>query len=51
VIDHHRQILVMAFVGDLIDADPAQTREPVDALFGVAPDPGHDRPDGAPGDP
>ena len=26
-------------------------REPVDALLGVSPDSGHDRPDGAPGDP
>ena len=51
VVDHHRQVLVVALVGDLIDADPAQTGEPVDALLGVGPDPGHDRPDGAPGDP
>jgi hypothetical protein len=26
-------------------------REPVDSLFGVGPDPGHDRAHGAPGDP
>ena len=51
VVDHHRQVLVMAFVGDLIDADPTQTAKPVDALLGVGPDSGHDRPDGAPGDP
>ena len=51
VVDHHRQIFVVALVGDLIDADPAQTREPVDSLLGVGPHPGHDRPDGAPGDP
>ena len=41
----------MALVGDLIDTDSPQIREPVDALFGVGPDPGHDRPHGAPGDP
>ncbi len=51
VVDHHRQVLVVALVRDLIDADPAQAREPVDSLLGVAPDPGHDRPDGAPCDP
>ena len=51
VVDHHRQVVVVALVGDLIDTDPAQIREPVDALFGVGPDPGHDRPHGAPGDP
>ena len=51
VINHHRQIPVVALIGDLIDADPAQTGEPVEALVGVGPDPGHDRPDGAPGDP
>ncbi len=28
-----------------------QLREPVNPLVGVAPDPGHDRTDGAPGDP
>ncbi|CKR39914.1 Uncharacterised protein [Mycobacterium tuberculosis] len=51
VIDDHRQVPVVALVGDLIDTDAAQVREPVNALFGVGPDPGHDRPDGAPGDP
>ena len=51
VVDHHRQVVVVALVGDLIDTDSPQIREPVDALFGVGPDPGHDRPHGAPGDP
>ena len=41
----------MTPIRDLVDADPAQPRQPVDALVGVGPDPGHDRPDGAPGDP
>ena len=51
VIDHHRQVLVVAFVGNLIDTDPTQIGEPIDALVGVSPNSGHDRPDGAPGDP
>ena len=31
VVDHHGQVLVAALVGDLIDADPAQPGEPIDA--------------------
>jgi hypothetical protein len=51
VVDHDGQVLVVALVGDLIDADPAQTSEQVDLTGGVGPDPGDDRSDGAPGDP
>ena len=51
VVDHHRQILVMTLVRDLVDADPAQIGEPIDGLVDVSPHPGHDRPDGAPRDP
>ena len=42
-----------ALVADLIDADPAQVREPVGRGLGVGvgDHPGHDRPDRAPGDP
>ena len=40
-----------ALVGDLVDPDPAQTREPVSLGLGIGNDPGHDRPDRAPGDP
>ena len=32
VVDHDRQVAVLALVGDLIDTDPPQIREPVDAL-------------------
>src|ERR1700682_2226857 len=41
----------MTLVGNLVDADAPQTGEPIDSLLGVSPDPSHDRPDGAPGDP
>jgi hypothetical protein len=51
VVDHHGQILVVAFVGNRVDADPAQVRQPVHGLLRVVPHPGHDRADGAPRDP
>ena len=51
VVDNDREVLVVAFVGDLVDTDTAQTGEAVHSVLGVGPDPGHDRPDGAPGDP
>ena len=35
VVNHHREVFVVALVGDLVDADPAQVREPVD-LFWVS---------------
>lgn len=41
---------VVTLLGDLVDTDPAQVREPADALLGVGPHPGHNRLHGAPGD-
>ena len=51
VVDHHGQVLVAALVGDLVDPDPPQPGEQVHLAGGVGPDPGDDRPDGAPRDP
>ncbi len=51
VVDDDGEVLVAALVGDLIDADPAQVREPVGLGLRVGDHPGHDRPDRAPGDP
>jgi hypothetical protein len=51
VIDDHGQVAVPTLVGDLIDPDPAQPRQPVDPLVDVAADPGDDRPDGTPRNP
>ena len=50
MVDHDSQILVAA-PHDLIDPDPGQPREPVGLGLRVSHDPGHDRPDGPPGDP
>ena len=50
VVDHDREVAVALLVGDLIDADPSQAGEPVAEGLHVGPDPGDDRPDGAPGD-
>ena len=51
VVDHDGEVAVAALVGDLIDSDPGQSGEPVVQRLDVVPDPGDDRPDGAPGDP
>ena len=51
MIDHHGQVVVMALVADLIDPDPAQSRELVNPGGRIGGDPGDDRPDGAPRDP
>jgi hypothetical protein len=51
VIDNDDQVAVPALVGDLVDPDPAQPVEPVDASVDVGVDAGDDRPDGAPRDP
>ncbi len=51
VVDHHREVLVVALIRDLIDADPAQAAESIDPFLGVVPHPGHDRSHRAPGDP
>jgi hypothetical protein len=36
VVDHHRQVPVAHLVGDLVDADPGQPREPVAGLLCIA---------------
>jgi hypothetical protein len=51
VVDHHGQVPLSAFVGDLIDPDPSQVGEPVVHGLDVGPDPGDDRADGAPRNP
>ena len=51
VIDHDGEIAVVFAVGDLIDPDPPQFLEPVNARVGIGPDPGDDRAYRAPGDP
>jgi len=51
VVNDHSEVLVAALVTDLVDPDPAQVREPVGVGLGVGDHPGHDRADGAPGDP
>jgi len=50
VVDDDGEVAVPAFVGDLVDADPGQPIQPVTQGLYVRPDPGDDRPDGAPGD-
>lgn len=49
MVDDHGQVLLPAPVGDLVDADPAQPAQPVMGGVEVRPDPGDDRPHGAPG--
>ena len=51
VIDDDDQVLMPAFIGDLVDPDAAQPGEPVGGCLGLAGHPGDDVPDGAPGDP
>jgi hypothetical protein len=51
VVDHDGEVLVAPLVADLIDADPAQTGQPVGARGEGSFDPGDDRSHGAPGDP
>src|SRR5262245_49885879 len=51
VVDHDGQVLVVAFVGDLIDPDPPQAGQRVDAGGGVGPHPRDDDSDCAPSDP
>lgn len=51
VVDDHGQVAVAPLVGDLVDPDPAQAREPVRRRLGVGDDTGHDRADRAPRDP
>jgi hypothetical protein len=51
VVDDHGQVLLAAFVGDLVDPDPPEVGEPVMDGLDVGPDPGDNRADGAPGDP
>jgi len=48
VIDDHGQVAMPLLVADLIDPDPAQTREPVHRRVDVSADPGDDRADRAP---
>jgi len=50
VINHDRQVAVSALIGNLVDADAGQSVQPIAQLLHVGPDPGNDRPDGAPGD-
>ena len=51
VVDHHRDVVVVTLVGDLVDADTPQPGKPVNGLVHIGPHPRHDRPHGAPGDP
>jgi hypothetical protein len=51
VVDHDHQVLVPALVGDLIDPDPLEPLEPVDAGVDVGHDPGDDVAHRAPPDP
>lgn len=51
VIDDHRQVLVVALVRDLVDADPSKACEDVGPFGCVGPNAGDDRSDGAPRDP
>jgi hypothetical protein len=50
VINHDRQVAVSTLVGDLVDADAGQSVQPIPKGFDTGPDPGNDRPDGAPSD-
>ncbi len=51
VVDHDHQKLEPALVADLIDPDPPQPGQTVMLGLDVSPDPGDDRPHGAPRDP
>jgi hypothetical protein len=51
MVDHDREVLVVTFVGDLIDPEPTQTGEPILGGVDIGPHPGDDRPDGSPGNP
>jgi hypothetical protein len=48
VVNNNDQIPVSAFVGDLIDPDPPQTRKAIHPRFDIIVDSGDDRPDGPP---
>jgi len=48
VVDNHDQVTVRAFVGDLIDPDPTQTRQTINGGFYIVVDAGDDRPDRPP---
>jgi hypothetical protein len=51
VVDHHRQVPVAPLVRHLIDADPPQPGEAVQAGLGIGDDAGDDAPDRRPGHP
>jgi hypothetical protein len=51
MVDDDGEVLVAFLIGNLIDPDPADPGQAVVDRVDVGPDPGHDRPDGAPGDP
>jgi hypothetical protein len=51
VVDDDDQVLMAAFIGDLVDSDAVQPGEPVGGCLGLGGHPGDDVPDGAPGDP
>jgi transposase len=51
VVHDDDQVVVAAFVGDLVDPDAAQPIEAVHDGVDIGVDPRDDRPDGAPGDP
>jgi hypothetical protein len=48
VVDHHGQVPLPTFVGDLVDPDPTEVGEPVVHGLDVGPDPGDDRTHAAP---
>jgi hypothetical protein len=48
VVDHHRQVPVALLVGELVDPDPGQPREPVGGLLGIGDHAGDDPPDRRP---
>ena len=50
MVDDDQQVQVPTFVGDLVNADPAQPLEPIRDGFHVGPHPRDDRAHGAPGD-
>jgi hypothetical protein len=51
VVDHDRDVTMALLVADLIDPDPAQPGQRIAGDDAVGDDTGHDRSDGAPGDP
>ena len=51
VVDHDRDVVVSALIGDLVDADTPQIGKPINRLISISPHPRDDRPHGAPGDP